>query len=268
VTQHHLGSGHYGGWIPQRPDQRDYIHQPERGPVPRTFELPGVDAVPKIDQGQQGSCTGHGTDGIVMFDLLAKGDAPVMSRAMIYYDARIPEGTTGSDSGATVRDAVKGVVKYGVCTEAEFPYNDAVCDVTPSQQDYADASHDKALVYQAVHYPYLNATLASGLPFVFGFTVYDSFMSEKVAQTGVVPVPGHDEGVAGGHCVWCFGYNATDVKWTAPSGRVYPPRTKACRNSWRNADGSWWGDNGNFYLPQWYFDSDQCSDFWVINRVG
>ena len=33
------------------------------------------------------------------------------------------EGTTGTDSGAQIRDGVKSVATLGVCPETEWPYN-------------------------------------------------------------------------------------------------------------------------------------------------
>lgn len=262
----HLLKTHYGGWIPQRPDQRD--HQflatvPEQA-LAAAFAL-DVSKIPVLDQGQQGSCTGHGPTGLVMVDQLKQGQPVVTpSRAMIYYDARIPEGTTGSDSGAIVRDAVAGIAGYGVCPDSEFAYSDQVFDVAPSTQDYADAKGQEALVYEAVVYPHLNAALASGFPFVFGFTVYESFEGDQALSTGVVPIPAKNEAVLGGHCVWCWGYNASfTTPFTAPNGKVIPPRSKAIRNSWGDV-----GDGGDFYLPQYYFDTGQCSDFWTIRRTG
>jgi C1A family cysteine protease len=261
MSRHQL-KDHFGGWNPQRADHRD--HQflatvPSQALPPAV--LLDVTGIPVLDQGQQGSCTGHGTSGIVMFDQKAQAEPIVVpARGMIYYDARIPEGSTGQDSGAMVRDAVAGVVKYGVCPDSEFPYNDQVFDVAPSAQDYADAKKQEALVYEAVQYPHLNAAIASGFPFVFGFTVYESFESPAVASTGIVPIPAKGEQILGGHCVWCHSYNAD---FTNPAGWL-PPRTKGCRNSW----GSGWGHGGDFALPQWYFDTGQCSDFWVIRRIG
>jgi C1A family cysteine protease len=196
-----------------------------------------------------------------MHDQQAQGEPVVVpARAMIYYDARKLEGTTGQDVGAEVRDAVKGIANWGVCPDSEFPYSDQVYDKAPSKQDYADASKQEAIVYQAVNYPHLNQTLASGFPFVFGFTVYESFEGDEVARTGVVPMPGPGERVVGGHCVWAWGYN--DQRTGSFQG--IPPRSKACRNSW----GEGWGDHGNFYLPQGYFDAGLCSDFWIIKRLG
>jgi C1A family cysteine protease len=189
----------------------------------------------------------------------------VPARAFIYYNARAYEGTTDQDSGAQVRDAVKGIVNYGVPPDSEFPYNDQVFNQKPDQQVYNDAIKQKALVYEAVSYPHLDAALASGFPVVFGFTVYESFESQEVASNGIVPIPQPDEPQVGGHCVWMWGYNSSyKQEWATPTGKRLPPRSKACRNSWDVN----WGDGGDFYLPQWYFDNGQCSDFWVIRRIA
>ena len=47
----------------------------------------------------------------------------------------------------------------------------------------------------------IQGCLASGYPFVFGFTVYESFEGDPVTRTGHVPMPESGEGVVGGHAV-------------------------------------------------------------------
>lgn len=250
------------GWRPQRPDHRDHEFLPTvaRQQLPPQVKL-DVTRIPVLDQGQQGSCTGHGTAGVVMFDQQAQGESVVVpSREFIYYNARVYEGTQYFDSGAQVRDALKVVAQLGVPPDSDFPYNPSVFDVRPPAQAYADATKQEALVYEAVQYPHIDQALASGFPVVFGFTVYESFESPQVAQTGVVPVPRRGEQVIGGHCVFTYGNNSS---YSNTIDRM-PPRTKPCRNSW----GPEWGDRGDFYLPQWFFDTGQCADFWIIKRVG
>jgi C1A family cysteine protease len=258
----HLLKRHYGGWLAQRPDHRDHEFLPSvpRQAIPPELELE-IAGIPVLDQGQQGSCTGHGSAGIVMFDQKKQGEPVVVpSREFIYWNARNIEGTPDQDSGAQVRDVVKVIAGMGAPPDSDFPYNDQVYSVRPPAQAYTDALRQEALVYEAVRYPHLNQALASGFPFVFGFTVYESFESAQVEQTGIVPIPQPGEQVLGGHCVWCWGYN---TRYSGQTGRI-PPRHKACRNSWNSA----WGDYGDFYLPQAYWDMGLCSDHWVIRRIG
>ena len=53
----------------------------------------------------------------------------------------------------------------------------------------------------------LKGCLASGSPFVFGFTVYDSFESPAVAQSGHLQMPTANEQQIGGHAVLAVGYD-------------------------------------------------------------
>ncbi|HTV75875.1 MAG TPA: C1 family peptidase, partial [Candidatus Baltobacteraceae bacterium] len=94
--------------------------------------------------------------------------------------------------------------------------------------------------------------LASGYPFVFGFTVYESFESAQVARTGHASLPKSGEQSIGGHAVMCVGYD--DAKqWFI------------VRNSW----GPNWGMKGYFTLPYVYLTATNlASDFWTIRVVA
>jgi C1A family cysteine protease len=98
----------------------------------------------------------------------------------------------------------------------------------------------------------LKGCLASGLPFVFGFSVYDSFESQEVARTGVVPMPDTaTEQLLGGHAVLAVGYDDADQRFVV-------------RNSW----GEGWGDGGYFTMPYAYLtERSLASDFWAIVQV-
>jgi C1A family cysteine protease len=92
--------------------------------------------------------------------------------------------------------------------------------------------------------------LSEGFPFVFGFTVYNSFESEETAQTGILKMPGWNEGCVGGHAVCCVGYNDAEQMFIV-------------RNSW----GSSWGLQGYFKMPyQYMVNPNLASDFWTIRR--
>ena len=98
----------------------------------------------------------------------------------------------------------------------------------------------------------MKGCLASGFPFVFGFTVYESFESNAVASSGIVPMPAPNEKIVGGHAVVLVGYNDAVDRF-----RV--------RNSW----GTRWGQKGYFEMPYLYVTSGSlASDFWVVQQTN
>jgi C1A family cysteine protease len=246
------------GWIPDLPDQRDYLYS---APVhllkalPASFDLrPGCP--PVYDQGQLGSCTANAIAGAIEFDQIKQKLAQIFvpSRLFIYYNERAMEGTVNSDSGAMIRDGVQSVATQGGCPETEWPYIISQFTVKPPQQCYQDALAHKVTLYQRVTptLSQLKGCLASGYPFVFGFTVYESFESDAVAQTGIVPMPQYGEQVLGGHAVLACGYQDANQVFIV-------------RNSW----GDQWGDKGYCYMPYGYLTNPQlASDFWTIRTVS
>lgn len=244
------------GWVPDLPDHRDQLYS---APVTALQTLPArTDLTPKCppvyDQGQLGSCTANAIGGAIEFDhLKQKLPDVVPSRLFIYYNERAMEGTVGSDSGAQIRDGIKSVAKQGVCTEPMWPYNIAKFKTKPPQKCYAAGLKDKIVLYQRL-VPTLNqlrGCLASGYPFVFGFTVYDSFESPAVAKSGHAPMPAPNEKAIGGHAVLGVGYD-DGQQWFI------------IRNSW----GPNWGLKGYFTLPYAYVTDNQLADdFWTIRLV-
>jgi hypothetical protein len=87
---------------------------------------------------------------------------------------------------------------------------------SPPALAYKDAVKDKARNYLRLTQVanQLKGCLASGYPFVFGFTVYESFEGPDVAQTGVVPMLSLDEPVLGGHAVCAVGYDDAQQRFT------------------------------------------------------
>jgi C1A family cysteine protease len=259
----------YYGWVPDLPDTRDHLYA---APPPTIADLPSstdlTDGCPKTvyDQGHIGSCTANAIAAAFEFDLLKQHLTDFMpSRLFIYYNERAIEGTVGSDSGAMIRDGIKSVAAQGVCTELDWPYDDtqARADGTwpanakpaqkPSAPCYTAAAKNTATSYQRVlrDLDQMKGCLAAGYPFVFGFSVYESFEGPEVAKTGVVPMPGSDETLLGGHAVLAVGYDDDGERF-----RV--------RNSW----GSSWGQEGYFTMPYDYLtDRSLASDFWTIRVV-
>lgn len=245
------------GWIRDLPDQRDHLYA-----APPEFLLkltPSADLRPQCpdvyDQGQLGSCTANAIAVALEFDQMKEKQAKVFmpSRLFIYYNERAMEGTVNEDSGAQIRDGIKSVAKQGDCPEDLWPYDITKFAVKPSQQCYQQALKFKAVLYQRLSQisNQLKGCLASGYPFVFGFTVYESFESQQVAQTGHAPMPAPTEASIGGHAVMAVGYDDSQ-NWFI------------VRNSW----GVGWGMKGYFTLPYTYLlDPNLASDFWTIRVV-
>ena len=170
------------------------------------------------------------------------------------------EGTIASDSGAQIRDGIKSIAQQGVCREDPtwpydgdpFPPNDKLTQKPP------DAAYKEAANYIAVQYQrvaqvlnQMKGCLASGYPFVFGFTVYESFESLDVASSGIVPMPQSGEQVLGGHAVVAVGYDDAQQRFIV-------------RNSW----GAGWGTGGYCTMPYLYLiTASLASDFWTIRIV-
>jgi C1A family cysteine protease len=252
------------GWVPDHPDQRDFSYAVSlraATSIPSSVDLRHQCPAVIYDQGQLGSCTANAIAGALQFDMIKEKEADfIPSRLFIYYNERAIEGTVASDSGAQIRDGIKSVASQGACPEGDigdpppdWPYDISKFAVEPPSECYVKAHDLTAINYFSVtqNAADMKGCLAEGFPFVFGFTVYESFESQEVAQTGEVPMPGQGEKVLGGHAVLAVGYDDKD-------------RQFICRNSW----GSNWGDAGYFYMPYAYLlDDNLSSDFWTIRSV-
>ena len=245
------------GWVADLPDHRDHIYS---APMQVVTSLPTkVDLISQCpavyDQGQLGSCTANAIAGAIEFDLMKEKKKDFMpSRLFIYYNERDIEGTVDSDSGAQIRDGIKSIASQGDCPENEWSYDISKFAQKPPQKCYTDALKHKAVQYQRITRTLnqMKGCLASGYPFVFGFTVYDSFESEEVAKTGQLNMPSAGENVVGGHAVLAVGYDDTQNRFIV-------------RNSW----GSSWAMKGYFTMPYGYLlDQNLSDDLWTVRVVN
>jgi len=244
------------GWTRDSLDNRDFKLSPPAkvGVLPTHVDLSGFLA-PPFDQGQLGSCTGNAIANAIVYEQNRQLIFRVIpSRLFIYYNERAMEGTTASDSGAQIRDGFKTIAAQGACPEDSWPYTESQFAVKPPDSCYASALRDLVSSYLSVAQTVdaMRACLASGFPFVFGFTVYESFESSQVAESGIVPMPAPGEPIVGGHAVLCVGYDDAAQQFII-------------RNSW----GPDWGQAGNCRMPYAYLaDASLCADFWTIRTLA
>ena len=247
------------GWVPDLPDRRDFLYAaPPRVAVALPPKVDLRSKCPKVyDQGELGSCTANAIGGAIEFDQMKQGNpkpAFTSSRLFIYYNERVIEGTANTDGGAQIRDGIKACAKQGACPESMWPYDISKFTDQPPDACYTTASEHLIKIYSRVPRTLgsMKGCLAQGYPFVFGFTVYESFESQEVAQTGVVPMPQPKEAALGGHAVLAAGYIESEQMFLV-------------RNSW----GPKWGLKGYFKMPYHYLiDPDLADDFWTIRLTA
>jgi C1A family cysteine protease len=227
---------------------------PHMATLPKSVDLTQY-CPPVYDQGNLGSCTANAAAAMSQFLMIKHGLGDYMpSRLALYWWNRFQEKTVNQDSGASLYDAMNTLVKYGVPHENLWPYitegNRFI--VKPTKDVWSDGywhSIDKGMsVVQNL--TVMKTCLAQGYPFMFGFLVYQSFESEVVARTGIMPMPGYRDAVLGGHAVMAVGYDDSMGMFKI-------------RNSWGNT----WGLNGYFYMPYNYIISQNLADdFWTARN--
>lgn len=249
-------------WKPDIPDQRDYKYSnlvqqkliSTAGTLPSRINLRRWCSEVE-DQQYLGSCTANAIVGMIECrrNYEKKGGLN-FSRLFNYYNERVFIHMEQVDSGAYLRDGVKSARMSGICLANDWPY-----DLRKWKTEPSDSAYRNAINYRISKYCRINTldemklSLATGRPFVFGFAVYDSFMSQQVASTGIVPMPSSGERMLGGHAVMAIGYDDVTGKFLV-------------RNSW----GKRWGlkDNhlqGYCWMPYDYLTNRGLSnDFWTI----
>jgi len=241
--------------VPDRPDQRDRLYAAIAKPpkaLPKSVDLRSVCSAVE-NQGQLGSCTANALVGNLEFLEKKAGKAAAdLSRLFVYYNERAMEGTVNDDAGAMIRDGVKSLVKQGVCAEKSWPYSIGKFAVKPTAACFKEAlAHQVTSYHRILTLQEMKQCLAEGYPFVFGFSVYESFESPGVARTGKLDLPKAGEKQLGGHAIMAVGYDDATQRFLI-------------RNSW----GSDWGLKGYFTMPYDYAASGNLADdFWTLRAM-
>lgn len=209
------------------------------------------------NQEDVGSCTAHACVSLLEFmfnKFFQKLNDDMFSERFVYYTTRvdIENGAPENDSGASLRDTMKSLVKYGSALEKSFPYSvNGKIDFSekPSQETYNEASKFQITKYINISDSSplnclndLRAILKEGYVFVGGFICFENFND---IINGLIPEPKGEK--LGGHAVLFVGYD--DFK------KVFK-----FKNSWSDQ----WGDKGYGYLPYSFVLNGNAFDFWTV----
>jgi C1A family cysteine protease len=162
---------------------------------------------PVYDQLQIGSCTANALIAAYQF-LIPKFYG---SRLFLYYNSRALDKNENFDVGSTLSQGINALKKYGVCQESLWTYVDdnKKFKLKPLKNCYTNGLDHQVLtaMYLKQDLNTFKQCLVNNNPFIFGMLVYDSFESDMVATTGIVPMPKLNERCLGGHAVICTGYD-------------------------------------------------------------
>jgi C1A family cysteine protease len=240
---------------PSLPDNRDYIYSSNDTKSLREFvDLREWDTIIE-SQYSLSSCSSNALTNA--YELMVKKDYPEyfthLSRLFIYYNTRAEHGVIQNDEGIFLRDGLKSLSKFGVCSELLWPYDIEKFDDTPTEECYEDAKKRKISKYQKIISTYyITEVLNYNKPVVFGMEIYDSFMdlNERISTLNF---PSRKENSLGGHAMCMVGYDLKRRLFLA-----------------KNSFGATWGDNGYCWIPFDYI-RQEAYDIWTFdipNQTG
>lgn len=249
-------SSTYGGVVKDPLDLRDLVYEPGLFELP--FALDNRDKVPVVlDQGEEGACTGFGLAAVVNFLLHNHSGLPKAERErykkkeygasprMLYEMAKRYDEWKGENyEGSSIRGAMKGWARHGVCSWAEWPYDLKKADrLTPERQ--LAALRRPLGAYYRVRHLHLNQVQAAltetGIVYASA-QVHEGW--QQVGSDGRIP---YRKKLIGGHAFAVVGYDERGF-WI--------------QNSW----GPKWGDKGFCHIgyDDWLENAYDC---WVA-RLG
>jgi len=182
----------------------------------------------------------------------ARAATPDLSRMFIWWNARNemwPNATMDATSGTYNRLAMDVLARFGVCTEARWPYDTAKAISRPSIMSYREAIPNRFNAFYSIDSGgdgRVNAViqaLSAKHNVLFGTALTQSFTSYK---SGVVRRPSAVDPIIGRHAMVICGWD--------PSKQAFK-----VRNSWNTS----WGEAGYWWMHADYLTWANTKSLWV-----
>lgn len=205
---------------------------------------------PVYDQKDIGSCTANAIVGAYRFMSKKRFEG---SRLFLYCQERLIEQNGSkekplSDDGAFPKDGFNYIAATGLCSETSYPYDTNKVNEFPPDNLLAEAKkHRLSGIFDidtskgAQTIQEIEHSLSQGFPLCIGIAIYESFMTDQVRQSGIVPLPRPQhydqetdprDKVLGGHEMVIVGYDHQEKMFIVA-------------NSW----GGSWGLSGFCNIP-------------------
>jgi len=196
--------------LPDTLDFRDQLYVPTLVRVPRVSDIDGfrAKAIPVLDQGREGACTGFGLATVANYLLRVRGeepDADEVSAWMLYTMAKRYDEWPGDNyDGSSARGAMKGWHKHGLC--ALTLWKDGKAETSLSEARAADAIKRPLGAYFRVNHKDLVAMHSAisevGVLYATA-SVHKGWQEVKKGDREIV----FQEGTIGGHAFAIVGYD-------------------------------------------------------------
>lgn len=201
-------------------------------------------------QGDYGPGVANALAGLLEYEFSeVTGKRDRLSASFAYFVTQSRDDYVHNLMRTQLRSVLIGVKTFGIALETECPTTARAIMTRPLPLAYRMAETRKVKeAYRLETRDDMLYCLTVGHPFLVGFSVYSSFMSRGVLETGTVPMPTDKDELLGGHAAYCVGYNLNT-------------RTFLLANSF----GTEWGQGGFFTLPFEYIGNQALvRDAWMV----
>ncbi len=244
------------GWIPNSRDKRDWDFD-RMGLASASLDAAGLEAYIReiLSQGSTSSCVAQALAGAIhLLEVITQLPYEVVARLFLYYFARLQHQYPVTDSGTSIRLAVKALFELGVPSEEFWPFSTQPATVNQQPrgwEPYMRAHPRRGGEYYAIkdsgtaRVDAIKAAISSKYPVVFGTPVAKTMLPSN--GSSVIDRPGRLTSIAGGHAMVIVGYR--------DGGDLF-----RVLNSWGND----WRDGGLCWMTRDYITWSKTTDLTII----